>query len=172
MYQVSRHTGLKTRMPWQWYLERAAKTCLKFGISSVGFMDGTVAREVLKALTEEGTENRTFASYAATLSANMRENNGKYLASFGTGASDRGQMHYRAGLNMIPLIEWYRAHPDDLLLLEISMGAITGQMANIDADGATSMMWHALPHVMDFDPHSGDYGLGFFGNALESGSYY
>ena len=25
---------------------------------------------------------------------------------------------------------------------------------------------------MDFDPHSGDYGLGFFGNALESGSYY
>lgn len=72
MYQVSRHTGLKTRMPWQWYLERAAKTCLKFGISSVGFMDGTVAREVLKALTEEGTENRTFASYAATLSANMR----------------------------------------------------------------------------------------------------
>ena len=25
---------------------------------------------------------------------------------------------------------------------------------------------------MDFDPHSGDYGLGFFGNALESGAYY
>ena len=30
----------------QWYLERAAKTCFKFGTSSVGFMDGTVAREV------------------------------------------------------------------------------------------------------------------------------
>lgn len=93
------------------------------------------------------------------------------------------------------------------------MGAITGQMANIDpASGATSMMFHATPHVMDFDPHSGDYvctrepgspksqtstrhptrischtssppltshaaphavqGLGFFGNALESGAYY
>jgi hypothetical protein len=25
---------------------------------------------------------------------------------------------------------------------------------------------------MDFDPHSGDYGLGFFGNALESGAYF
>ena len=52
------------------------------------------------------------------------------------------------------------------------MGAITGQMTNIDRDGATSMMWHAVPHAMDFDPHSGDYGLGFFGNALESGAYY
>ena len=25
---------------------------------------------------------------------------------------------------------------------------------------------------MDWDPHSGDYGLGFFGNALESGAYF
>ena len=28
------------------------------------------------------------------------------------------------------------------------------------------MFYHAYPWVMDFDPHSGDYGLGFFGNAL------
>ena len=34
------------------------------------------------------------------------------------------------------------------------------------------MMFHAVPHLLDFDPHSGDYGLGFFGNALESGAYY
>ena len=71
MYTVARFTALKTRMPWQWYLERAAKTCFKFGTSSVGFMDGTVAREVLNALTTEGVENATFASYADTLSANM-----------------------------------------------------------------------------------------------------
>jgi hypothetical protein len=51
------------------------------------------------------------------------------------------------------------------------MGAIVGQMANIDATGAGSMMFHAVPHVMDFDPHSGDFGLGMFGNALESGAY-
>ena len=42
----------------------------------------------------------------------------------------------------------------------------------VDEDGATSMFFHAYPWVMDFDPHSGDYGLGFFGNALESGAYY
>lgn len=54
---------------------------------------------------------------------------------------------------------------------QVSMGAIVGQMANIDATGAGSMMFHAVPHVMDFDPHSGDFGLGMFGNALESGAY-
>ena len=34
------------------------------------------------------------------------------------------------------------------------------------------MMYHASPHMRAFDPHSGDYGLGFFGNALETGAYY
>eukprot|EP01052_Picozoa_sp_SAG31_P003815 SAG31_NODE_150_length_22290_cov_5.975801_31_plen_264_part_00 len=99
-------------------------------------------------------------------------NNAKWLTSFGTGFSERGQMHYRSGLNMIPLMEWYRSHPDELFLLEISMGAIGGQLANIDENGATSMMWHAMPYVMDYDPHSGDFGLGFFGHCLETGAYY
>jgi hypothetical protein len=73
---------------------------------------------------------------------------------------------------MIPLLEWYRQNPEDFFLLEVAMGAIGGQMTNVDENGATSMFFHAYPWVMDFDPHSGDYGLGFFGNALESGSYY
>ena len=50
-------------------------------------------------------------------------NNGKWFINKGV---ERGLMHYRAGLNMIPLIEAYRRNPDDHLLLEISMGAITG----------------------------------------------
>ena len=75
---------------------------------------------------------------------------------------------------MIPLIEWYRRHPEEgTFLLEVSMGAMAGQLVNIDpATGATSMMYHASPHMRAFDPHSGDYGLGFFGNALETGAYY
>eukprot|EP01047_Picozoa_sp_COSAG01_P101830 COSAG01_NODE_31504_length_596_cov_1.108652_2_plen_52_part_01 len=52
-------------------------------------------------------------------------------------------MHYRSGLNMIPLIEWYRTHPDEHFLLEVSMGAIAGQLVNFDENGAGSMMWHA-----------------------------
>lgn len=73
---------------------------------------------------------------------------------------------------MIPLIEWYRAHPDDLFLLEVSVGAMTGQLTNIDEDGAGSMMWHAQPHMLKHDPHTGDFGLGFFGLSLETGAYY
>ena len=243
MYTVARFTSLPTRMPWHWYLYRAAKTSLKLGRASVGFMDGTVAREVLDALLIEGAAgNATLAALGATLKANMHArqlsfasvpypygsefgfdttgqeevvvwnlyfgnesvakktvdhvlsymrssptwayhggarswgdigNNGKYLATFGTGASDRGQMHYRSGLNMIPLIEWYRRHPEEgTFLLEIAMGAISGQMTNIDPKtGEGSMMFHAAPHVLTHDPHSGDFGLGMFGNALESGSY-
>jgi len=244
MYTVARHMNLPTRLPWHWYLYRAGKTSLKLGTSGVGFMDGTVAREVLRALHVEGAAgNATLGALGTTLEANMKTrqqnwaktpypygsefgfdttgqeevvvwnlyfgnesvarktvdhilsymrssptwayhggsrswgdigNNGKYLATFGTGAADRGNFHYRSGLNMIPLIEWYRLHPEEgPFLLEIAMGAIAGQMTNIDpTTGATSMMFHAMPHVMDFDPHSGDYGLGFFGNALESGAYY
>ena len=227
MYHVARHTTLPARRPWSWYLYRAAKTSLKLGTSNVGFMDGTVAREVLNDLLAEasanasaGYNNQTFAALSATLSANMKQrqqhwaatpypygsefgfdttgqeevvvwnlyfgnesvakmtvdhvlsymrnsptwayhggarswgdigNNGKYLATFGTGAQDRGLMHYRSGLNMIPLIEWYRQHPDDHFALEVAMGALTGQMANIDKDGAPSMMFHAVtppPHPL------------------------
>ncbi|XP_065177352.1 uncharacterized protein LOC135808135 [Sycon ciliatum] len=242
MYHVARHYDrLKTRMPWHWYLERAAKTILQLGTPGVGFMDGTVFREVLNALKVEGAGNTTMANYSQRLDANMKSrqdrwqfdphpygsefafdttgqeevvvwniyyrnetaaknvvdhvlsymrssptwvynggtrswgdggNNGKYLPNFGTGLDTRGNMHYRAGLNMIPLIEWYRLHPDELFLLEIAMGAISGQMGNIDESGAPSMMWHAFPYVMDYDPHSGDFGLGFFGHSLESGLYY
>eukprot|EP00959_Pyramimonas_sp_CCMP1952_P300739 6290766-Pyramimonas_sp.AAC.1 len=50
-------------------------------------------------------------------------NNGKWFVNKGV---ERGLMHYRAGLNMIPLMEAYRRDPDDHLLLEIGMGAITG----------------------------------------------
>merc|ERR1711957_831850 len=100
--------------------------------------------------------------------------NGKWMVSSGTRSNfeTRGNLHYRSGLNMIPLIEWYRAHPDDFHLLEVSMGALAGQLANIDELGAPSMMMHMLPHVLEFDPRSGDFGLGFFGHTLETGAYF
>ena len=200
-------------------------------------MDGTVFRELLGALTEEGAVNATIAGWAAQLEANMLAraqgwatetfpygsefnfdttgqeevyvwlshfgydaaanrtldavlgymralpnwawnggarsmgdlgNNGKWFINRG---SERVLMHYRAGLNAIPLIEAYRAHPDDFFLLPIAMGAIAGQMTNIDAAGAASMGFHSFPFVLEHDPRSGDYGLGFFGLSIESGAY-
>jgi hypothetical protein len=70
------------------------------------------------------------------------------------------------------LLEWYRLNPDDVFLLEPALGAVVGQMTNIDEHGAPGMMMHMEPHMLDYDPHSGDYGLGFFGCSLQSASYF
>merc|ERR1712151_658035 len=78
MYRISRnHARLKTYQSWQWYLERAANTTLKFGAPSVGVMDGTVFREVLRSLEEEASVfgssvNTTWARLAAQIKDNMR----------------------------------------------------------------------------------------------------
>jgi hypothetical protein len=78
---------------------------------------------------------------------------------------------YRSGLNNIPVLEGYRFNPDDTFLLSLGMGALSGQLNNIDpSTGATSMGFHSVPFVLDFDPHSGDFGCGFFGLTLESAS--
>lgn len=95
-------------------------------------------------------------------------NNAKWMVE---GGWEREGGHYRAGLNAIPLVERFRAHPDDLFLLEVAMGGMTGVLANIDADGAPSMGYHCYPFIQEHDPYSGDYGLAFFGSALNIGSY-
>jgi len=95
-------------------------------------------------------------------------NNGKWMVR---GGWEREGGHYRAGLNSIPLAERYRSHPDELFLLEVAMGGITGVLGNIDADGAPSMAFHLYPFMLEYDPHTGDHGLGFFGHAMNVGAY-
>jgi len=95
-------------------------------------------------------------------------NNAKWMI---TGGWEREGQHYRAGLNSIPLGERFRRNPDELYLLEVTMGAITGTLTNIDEDGAPSMGFHLHPFVLQHDPNSGDYGLGFFGATMNQGAY-
>ena len=212
-------------------------------ISPLGYMDGTVTREVLRSLQEESAENpkltllsdlsakilkgekyradyfktapfpygsefaydttgqeevvvwQLFFNYDSDAARTVDHilqymrgipnwaynggavagdvaNGGKWLVSAGTGRGDFGKMHYRAGLNQIPLAEWYRRHPDDLQTLEIAVGAMSGQLGNIDSTGAPSIYFHAYPHILEHDAYSGDYGLGFFGSSLESSSVF
>ena len=48
LYRAARnHPRLHTDHPWEWYLERAANTTLRLGFARIGYMDGTVCREVL-----------------------------------------------------------------------------------------------------------------------------
>ena len=100
----------------------------------------TVAKYTVDHILSYMRSSPTWAYNGGARSWGDAGNNAKWLTSYGTGFSERGQMHYRSGLNMIPLMEWYRTHPDELFLLEIAMGAISGQLTNIDEDGATSMM--------------------------------
>ncbi|KAK9810984.1 hypothetical protein WJX73_003381 [Symbiochloris irregularis] len=79
------------------------------------------------------------------------------------GGWERPLTHYRAGLNAIPVLEAYLADPDDLHLLLTGIGGMAGGLTNIDLQGATSMGFHSDPALLQHDPYSGDYGIGFFG---------
>ena len=240
LYRVARnHPKIRTTRSWEYYLERAANTTIRLGYARIGYMDGTVTREVLRSVLEEAKEakgsglwtllgqhilageksradyfvtapnpygsefsydttgqeevvvwllyfnhdsaaNRTIEhilqymrplpnwAYNGGAQAGDVANGGKWLVTAGTGYGDSGKMHYRAGLNAIPLIEWYRRHPDDITTLEIAIGAQSGQMSNIDKTGAPAIYFHDYPHIMEHDAYSGDYGLGFFGSSLEA----
>ena len=59
------------------------------------------------------------------------------------------------GLNAIPLLEEYRRWPtpDNALLLQTAMGAVMGQLTNIDELGQASMGFHGDPALMQHDPY-------------------
>ncbi len=72
LYRVARnYDKLTTYQAWDWYLWGAFNTALQVGQASVGFMDGTVFREILFALQTEGASNSTIAGWASQLNANM-----------------------------------------------------------------------------------------------------
>ena len=88
---------------------------------------------------------------------------------FGT---ERLLHHYGAPLNAIPLLDAFRADPDDLHLLEIGLGGVVGSVTNIaEGSGVASMGWHGSEQRIHPDPTSCDFGVGFFGVALNSGAY-
>ena len=244
MYTVARFTTLKTRMPWHWYLYRAGKTCLKLGQAGVGFMDGTVAREVLDALLVEGfAGNSTLLGIANTLKANMQVRQKRwadtpypYGSEFGFDTTGQEEVvvwnlyfgnesaakktvdHVLSYMRNSPTWAYHggarslgrhweqrqvsrdvwdvggrpRQHalpqrpqhdPADRVVPPPPGGghlpARGGDGCHLGADGQ-----HRPPDGRDvdddahggallaYDPHSGDFGLGFFGNALESGAYY
>jgi hypothetical protein len=84
---------------------------------------------------------------------------------------ERQLHHYGSGLNAIPLLDEYRAHPDDLYLLRAGYGGVMGPLTNIDQKGFASAAFHSFPDRMAFDPYSGDYGPNFFGHAMNTATY-
>ena len=70
------------------------------------FGNESVAKKTVDHVLSYMRNSPTWAYHGGARSWGDVGNNGKYLATFGTGAADRGQMHYRSGLNMIPLSEF------------------------------------------------------------------
>lgn len=79
--------------------------------------------------------------------------------------------HYGSGLNALPLMHAYDMNPDDIYLLEVAMGSITGPLTNIQLNGASSMGLHGDPSKLIHDYWDADYGMSFYGLASLHSSY-
>ncbi len=84
---------------------------------------------------------------------------------------ERQLHHYGSALNTIPVLSEFRARPDDLYLLRVGHAGMMGGIANITEDGFGPSAFHAYPSTLRIDGYSGDYGPGFLGHAINTGTY-
>ena len=73
---------------------------------SLAFGDDATAKKTVDHILSYMRSSPTWIYNGGSRSWGDVGNNGKWLVTYGTTVTDRGQMHYRSGLNMIPLIEW------------------------------------------------------------------
>ena len=79
--------------------------------------------------------------------------------------------HYGSGLNAIPVLDYYRSHPDDEYMLRIGYAGANAALTNVDRDGFASAAFHTYPDTLKWDGYSGDYGMNFFGHAMNAATY-
>ena len=79
--------------------------------------------------------------------------------------------HYGSGLNAIPMLDHFRSNPDDIYALRIGYAGGNAALTNIDRDGFASAAFHSYPDTLKWDAYSGDYGMNFFGHAMNTATY-
>ncbi|KAI0381318.1 hypothetical protein F5Y04DRAFT_79919 [Hypomontagnella monticulosa] len=79
--------------------------------------------------------------------------------------------HYGSGLNSLVLLSAFRSNPTDSYLLHVGYAGASGPLSNINEEGFASASFHAWPDTLRWDGYSGDYGPGFLGLVLGSGTY-
>jgi len=84
---------------------------------------------------------------------------------------ERQLHHYGSALNAIPVLAEYRSHPDDFYLLRVGYAGAMGALANVTTDGFGPSAFHSYPSTLRIDGYSGDYGPGFFGQAINAATY-
>ena len=87
------------------------------------------------------------------------------------GGIERALHHYGSGLNALPIMHAFDRNPDDIYLLEVAMGSITGPLTNIQLNGASSMGLHGDPSKLIHDYYDADYGMAFYGLASLHSAY-
>jgi hypothetical protein len=114
--------------------------------------------------------------YMPTLPSWAYNGNARRYWDFYYGAAPPGQQerqihHYGSGINAVPVLSAFRAHPDDLYLLYVGYGGSMGALAAIDQDGFPSAAFHANPAILKWDTYTGDCGPNFFSLAVNTGTY-
>jgi hypothetical protein len=84
---------------------------------------------------------------------------------------ERQLHHYGSALNSIPVLTEFRDQPDDFYLLRVGHAGAMGALANVTEDGFGPAAFHSYPSTLANDGISGDYGSGFYGYAVNSGTY-
>lgn len=84
---------------------------------------------------------------------------------------ERQLHHYGSALNAIPVLTHFRDHPDNFYLLRVGHAGAMGALANITEDGFGPAAFHSYPSTLAIDGYAGDYGCGFYGYAINSGTY-
>lgn len=88
-----------------------------------------------------------------------------------TSRLERQLHHYGSAINSTPVLSEYRQNPEDLYLLRVGYGGMMGAISNVTEDGFAPAAFHAYPSTLAIDGYSGDYGPGFLGFAINTGSY-
>lgn len=79
--------------------------------------------------------------------------------------------HYGSGLNSLVALAEFRSNPTDSYLLRVGYGGVSGPLSSIHQDGFAAASFHSWPDTLAWDAYSGDYGPGFLGLVLGTGTY-
>ncbi|KAF5022197.1 hypothetical protein F66182_5784 [Fusarium sp. NRRL 66182] len=79
--------------------------------------------------------------------------------------------HYGSGLNSQVLLSAFRDDPSDSYLVRVGYAGSAAPLTNINQDGFPSAAFHSYPDTLKWDGITGDYGGGFIGTVLNSGTY-
>ncbi|KAK1846958.1 hypothetical protein CCHR01_10411 [Colletotrichum chrysophilum] len=79
--------------------------------------------------------------------------------------------HYGSALNSQVLLSAFRDDPSDTYLLRTGHGGSFAPLSNINEAGCPSAGFHSFPETLKWDGFTGDYGPGFLGMVLNTGTY-